>query len=38
MVINHNSEVGVTDLNNLYVKNTIQISSELVKSNFIFTE
>lgn len=38
MVINHNSEVGVSDLNNLDVKNAIQISSELVKSNFIFTE
>lgn len=38
MVINHNSEVGVSDLNNLSLKNTIQVSSELVKSNFILTE
>lgn len=38
MVINYNSEVGVSDLNNLSFKNTVLISSELVKSNFIFTE
>lgn len=38
MVINHNSEVGVSDPYNLSLKNTIQIVSEPVKSHFIFTE
>lgn len=38
MVISHNSEVGVSDPYNLSLKNTIQIASESVKSNFIFTE
>lgn len=38
MVINHNSEVGVSDPCNLFLKNTIQIASEPVKSHFIFTE